>query len=577
MMKSASQLNMAKDSFGEGSRQFRRTVYSHDDWVKHRSSDRFVRNIASFTNSGVYANLAKEVIATTTVSAFVVVWNAIFGDYQDLLGNFHPGPLKDSIIPVLSLPLTPFTLSSSSLGLLLTFRANTAYKRWDEARKNWGMNINHTRDLVRMGNAYYDRSAVSEEQAESDLKNLALCTWAFVRSMKRHLSPEWEDEEAFKWELKEKLPNEQAERIINAAHRPNRALQDLSVAIENLPMHFFRKNEIHAAATIFEDNLGSSERLLTSPIPLFYQRHTSRFISIWLLLLPLALWEPFKESWNHIDMIPATTMLSLLLFGIDEIGIQLEEPFTILPMQAFCDKIYNWCNEIVSFKPGDNGMPVYQYDNYSMGDTPKAAKESSAAQAAPVAAKSVPSVPAPVEASKSEPSVVIAPPTPDHKITKVAEKKIDRNGMPVFDYPAAPEPAHLVVAAESTPEAYVIPEPFMPEPSASVQRLDRNGMPIFDQPAVTFNYNRYSNGSETYETKMEETPGVVFNYNRFDIGSEHPEEDLKAVVAAQKKVDHNGMPIFNYNQYNINSDYGSTTSNSEFSTKSSSQTSYELV
>lgn len=364
MMKSASQLNMAKDSFGEGSRQFRRTVYSHDDWVKHRSSDRFVRNLASFTNSGVYANLAKEVIATTTVSAFVVVWNAIFGDYQDLLGNFHPGPLKDSIIPILSLPLTPFTLSSSSLGLLLTFRANTAYKRWDEARKNWGMNINHTRDLVRMGNAYYDRSAVSEEQAESDLKNLALCTWAFVRSMKRHLSPEWEDEEAFKWELKEKLPNEQAERIINAAHRPNRALQDLSVAIENLPMHFFRKNEIHAAATIFEDNLGSSERLLTSPIPLFYQRHTSRFISIWLLLLPLALWEPFKESWNHIDMIPATTMLSLLLFGIDEIGIQLEEPFTILPMQAFCDKIYNWCNEIVSFKPGDNGMPVYQYGEY---------------------------------------------------------------------------------------------------------------------------------------------------------------------------------------------------------------------
>ena len=63
-------------------------------------------------------------------------------------------------------------------------------------------------------------------------------------------------------------------------------------------------------------------------------------------------------------MIPATTMLSLLLFGIDEIGIQLEEPFTILPMQAFCDKIYNWCNEIVSFKPGDNGMPVYHYGEY---------------------------------------------------------------------------------------------------------------------------------------------------------------------------------------------------------------------
>jgi hypothetical protein len=213
-----------------------------------------------------------------------------------------------------------------------------------------------------------------------------------------------------------------------------------------------------------------------------------------------------------------------------------------------------------------------------MGDTPKAVKETAAvAQPAPVVAEPVPSIPEPIT-TKSVPSVAVASRAPEHG-TKVVQKKVDRNGMPVFDYPSAPEPAHLVAAAESTPEAYVIPEPFMPEPSASVQRLDRNGMPIFDQPAVTFNYNRYSDGSETYETKMEETPGVVFNYNRFDIGSEHPAEDLKAVVAAQKKVDHNGMPIFNYNQYNINSDFGSTTSNSEFTTKSSNSSSqtYELA
>ena len=31
-------------------------------------------------------------------------------------------------------------------------------------------------------------------------------------------------------------------------------------------------------------------------------------------------------------------------------------------MQAFCDKIYNWCTEIVSFAPGDNGIPIYKND-----------------------------------------------------------------------------------------------------------------------------------------------------------------------------------------------------------------------
>ena len=112
--------------------------------------------------------------------------------------------------------------------LSTVFRTNTSYQRWDEARKNWGMNINHTRDLVRMANTYYDSTGVSPEERQEDLNDVALCTWAFVRAMKRHLSPEEEDEEAFRVELYEKLPAEQAQKIIDAAHRPNRALQDLS-------------------------------------------------------------------------------------------------------------------------------------------------------------------------------------------------------------------------------------------------------------------------------------------------------------------------------------------------------------
>jgi len=239
------------------------------------------------------------------------------------------------------------------------FRTNTGYQRWDEARKNWGMNINHTRDLVRMGAAWYDDEGVSHERRKEDLNALALATWAFVRAMKRHLSPVGEDEEDFKKEITEKLPKGQAEALINAAHRPNRALFDLSCAIENLPMHWLRKNEINKAVTIFEDNLGSSERLLSSPVPLFYSRHTARFVFFFMSFLPFALYEPFSDTWNHIGLLPATAMYALFLFGIEELANQLEEPFTILPMQGFCDKIYNWCMEIVSWQAGDNGMRVY--------------------------------------------------------------------------------------------------------------------------------------------------------------------------------------------------------------------------
>ena len=213
--------------------------------------------------------------------------------------------------------------------------------------------------MVRQACAFYDGgsgggggggggSAPTSQQRHKDLNNIALSVWAFARSMKRHLSPDYaEEEEAFARELHEKLPTTQAKAILAARHRPNRALQDLSYAIEALPIHFLRKDKLHASVTKFEDNLGSSERLLGSPVPLFYTRHTTRFLAVWVLLLPFALYQAFG---GHAAMIPATAILSTCLFGIDELATQLEEPFTILPMQIFCDKIYESCTEIVSFE-----------------------------------------------------------------------------------------------------------------------------------------------------------------------------------------------------------------------------------
>ncbi len=194
-----------------------------------------------------------------------------------------------------------------------------------------------------------DAKPIDPAERQYLLGQVSLMTWAFVRSMKRHLSPPDEDEEDYIAEMKSRLTPAQAEAIISANHRPNRALYDLSVAIEKLPMHFLRKNAINNNLSIFEDTLGGSERLLSSPIPLFYSRHTARFLSTWCLLLPFALYGAFGDSWNHIMMIPATAFISISLFGIEELATQLEEPFTILPMQGFCDKIGMWCDEITSW------------------------------------------------------------------------------------------------------------------------------------------------------------------------------------------------------------------------------------
>ena len=54
------------------------------------------------------------------------------------------------------------------------------------------------------------------------------------------------------------------------------------------------------------------------------------------MLLPLAVWG-VDGSWNHLGTIPSCAIISFFLLGIEELGSQLEEPFGILPMEAFCD------------------------------------------------------------------------------------------------------------------------------------------------------------------------------------------------------------------------------------------------
>jgi hypothetical protein len=113
-------LGPAKDiSYGENSRKFRRTVYTHEDWVRHRSPDRFFRYIASVPTSGIYKNLARELCFLTAITAVVVFYNGLITGYQDINGIAH-GPVWSSpLLPPLTLPMQPFALASPSLGLLL--------------------------------------------------------------------------------------------------------------------------------------------------------------------------------------------------------------------------------------------------------------------------------------------------------------------------------------------------------------------------------------------------------------------------------------------------------------------------
>jgi hypothetical protein len=62
---------------------------------------------------------------------------------------------------------------------------------------------------------------------------------------------------------------------------------------------------------------------------------------VWLSLLPFALWETC--GWG---MVPLTVAISLLTLGVEEIGVIIEEPFSVLPLERICATIASDVKEI---------------------------------------------------------------------------------------------------------------------------------------------------------------------------------------------------------------------------------------
>lgn len=179
------------------------------------------------------------------------------------------------------------------------FKTNTSYRRWDEGRKNWGAMVNSSRTILREAAAWIQEAALSNDEKQRLMERIEMAVWCFNRSVTRHLLSAREDEADYASDCRAKLRPDLAEDLIAARHKPTRALYEITTALNELPIDELRIISIDKATTVLCDSMGSSERIFTSPIPRFYTRHTARFLEMWVLLLPLALYEPFGRSWNH--------------------------------------------------------------------------------------------------------------------------------------------------------------------------------------------------------------------------------------------------------------------------------------
>jgi hypothetical protein len=106
-------------SYSERSRPYRRDVFAYDDWVRHRSAERFTGRLSKLGKSGIVRALSYEVQLLAAVATFICAFNALCVTGYDDFSNIHHDPLIQMGLPVLSLPSMFFTLSSPALSLLL--------------------------------------------------------------------------------------------------------------------------------------------------------------------------------------------------------------------------------------------------------------------------------------------------------------------------------------------------------------------------------------------------------------------------------------------------------------------------
>jgi len=348
--------------FQEAQRRYRRTVFNGPDWATHRSTVRFEKAIKTLFDSGIIRSRYKELLFVGGVAALTIAVNCVTAGYVDF-DNVKQPPIIPHL-PTFSIPIALFTLTSPTLGLLLVFRTNACYARWDDSRKVWGDIINKCRTLVRQANTFMGDEYPGYGDFQDWRRRIAAETSAFTRCLRCFLRGP-EDAQNLRAELKNLgFASAEVDGYMNAGNRQCYALQCLGNSLRKADMDMRARTIMDETISKLCDDVGACERIFKTPIPVIYTRHTSRYVGLWLALLPLAIWS-VDPSWNHLITIPSTMLITFFLLGIEELGLQIEEPFSILPIEAFCDaSIGVVLNDMVLAADKDRGVDKLFFSRY---------------------------------------------------------------------------------------------------------------------------------------------------------------------------------------------------------------------
>ncbi|MEQ8924305.1 MAG: bestrophin family ion channel [Fulvivirga sp.] len=223
------------------------------------------------------------------------------------------------------------------LGLFLVFRVNSAYDRWWEGRKLWGLLLNNSRNLAAKMSAYLPK------EDDTNRKYFAQMIPNFAVSMKEHLRDGVDLEDL-------DMVEDVLDRVKGKNHIPN----TISLMIYERITQLYNEKKITGEQFFvldkevkeFSDILGGCERIRNTPIPYSYSMFIKKFIFTYTITLPFAFLFDFL-FWT----VPIVLMVFFILVSVELIAEEIEDPFgrdvNDLPTDDLCEKIKNNVRELL--------------------------------------------------------------------------------------------------------------------------------------------------------------------------------------------------------------------------------------
>lgn len=317
-------------------------LWTADTWRAHSRPPhrRYFRHAVRW----YYSTTARKIFPMLLIATFWAGTVSVLSRNFGMVRNCLPGTGSSAVLSYLAAPL----------GLLLTLRTNQSMSRLLEARLAWGRLVLYSRSLANVAAVYL--YPLNPGATVLLVRHLATLGWVLKSAVRG------ESKEGDRTVLYTMLgEGADYDWIVQQPKQTVAILSRMRQIVGTVLTSRVEGSETRVSTSLLvaeekianlEQVVGMCERLFVSPIPPTYTRHLSRTMFLWIFFMPAAL---VSAGLSTFGVMTTTLTATYVLVGLDEVGMEIENSFQLLPLQQLAAAVQTAVE--TQFFPAGSPMP----------------------------------------------------------------------------------------------------------------------------------------------------------------------------------------------------------------------------